>query len=92
MWTESVWEKPRQRSGFRVGFRGYDDLNVGCSAEFLEKLSAVATGCGGDGEGLEIWLIVEREICEEKLFGVDGVMKRETCEFDVDSDIDPTRL
>jgi hypothetical protein len=35
---------------------------------------------------VEIGFIVEEEICEEKLFGMDGVMKRETWEFDVDSD------
>ena len=81
MWTEPVWEEVRELREFRVCVRGYDEFDVGGAAEFLEELAAVAARGGGDGEGKEVRLAVQEEVCYEELFGVDSGVEREAWEF-----------
>ena len=89
--TEAVWEEVGER-GELVGLvGGYEKLDVLGVAELLEELAAVAAGGGRDCEGGERGLAVEGEVGYEELFGVDGVVEREAGEFEVDTDVDPTR-
>lgn len=76
----------RQRCELWIRFGSYEDFYVGCVTEFLDELAAVTARGGGDGEGMEIGFRVEREVCEEELFGVDGVVKWEVREFEVNAD------
>jgi len=57
----------------------------------LIKLAAVATWCTEDGAGdgdsymSELFHGVESEVGDEELLGVDGVVKREIWELDIDA-------
>lgn len=51
------------------------DLEGRRVTEFLKELSAVAARGGGDGECNEAGATVDGEVREEKLLGVDGMVK-----------------
>lgn len=53
---------------------GDEDLDVLSGADLLKKLAAMATRGGGDGEVIESRFVMKGEICDEKLFSVNGVM------------------
>ncbi|KAF2325117.1 hypothetical protein GH714_022870 [Hevea brasiliensis] len=62
-----------------------EDLDIGGVANFLEKLTAVATGSGGDGQVVEAGFSIETEIGDEELFGVNGLVERQARELEVGS-------
>lgn len=63
-----------------------EDFDVGCVADFLQELAAVAAGSVGDGEALKGGFGIEGEIGDEELFGVDRVVERETRELEIGSE------
>lgn len=70
---------------------GYQDLDILGSANFLEELAAMAAGRGGNGHVIEAGLGLDREVGDEELLGVDGVVEGEARELQVDAKEDPTR-
>ena len=51
----------------------------------MKKLAAMATRRGRDGKEIEARFVVESEIHDEELFGVNRVMKRKAREFKIHS-------
>lgn len=67
----------------------YSDLNIGCAANLLQELPAMSTRVSGDddvGERGKGW--VNRDVGDEELLGVDGVVEGQSWEFEIDSDED----
>jgi len=81
--TEPLREQVREWPELCCGLRGYQDLDVGGGAEFLEELPAVPAGGGGDGKGNQVGLCIQGEVGDQELFGVDGVVEGEPRELQV---------
>lgn len=82
-------QKLGQGPEFAVKVAGYKQFDITGSADFLEELAAMATGGGGSDEVIEVGLSVEGEIGDEELLCVDGMVKREAGELEVNAEEDP---
>lgn len=60
-----------------------EDLNIRSAPDFLEELAAMATWVGRDDDVFEAGVRVERQIGDEELLGVDGVVEWESWEFHI---------
>lgn len=59
----------------------YEHLDIGSTAELLEKLAAMAARSGGDGDVFKTRLCIEGKVGDKELLSVDGMVEGQAREF-----------
>ena len=70
-WGPNGWERKLDKGVNGLELELGPEINVVGITDLLEKLAAVTARGGGDSEIVEVGLVIEGEIGEEKLLSVD---------------------